>query len=711
MIYITLLFVWLNAAVCNNVIEKRNVDLKVKWDNPGVDYYEADFDNVFYSYYKPKKENEIKSISESLQLIWVSPDLNVSCKYALVAYKNIDPHLVYLLLTEGDDIAEEYYQKIGVYWRKIDERNYKEAVEFLKYGAEYRPVTLFLSNQDNTPSYYVQNFEGTRPYRFFCLRYGYGARRVFYKGEIWASQDEDERCVAVWAYKTDGVSIQYVKLLTTKGNGVSDVLEFTYSNNKWRQCVPGEHYANSPNVDYLENFVHPEYANLDKKAEIKFPAFEMEIAQEKYVYNNDPELLFIDKSIVNSHGMLYRECMDDVVYYHYHPKSPDAVKRILDSSEKVWSAYGSETCSYALIAFEGDNPVLAYLYLKVEGETRSLFLRKGPEGWERSDLKKYAEKVEMIKSDHKFVEYHRLDLYSSFNNKYYDISMGRGYVTYLANYGVRIAAVSYISQEIWTSEKGERCVGVWAYENGFYYMLKLLIAHKGKSELLMFYRIDNLFRRVDAIQMEKAPGGEKEYYLEVEGTRHYIPEERVRACVDGPRWFYYPDYEFTPKIRELYGSYPMDEYEHIYSDYADIFGPEANEYMAQVTCPLYQTGPATEVDIADLDKTVASSTEAVYEGVLEMKLIEPLPGTYFSKIAENRDVMYSQPSIADASVGVAVYTVEGKNVLADVMLAASRPASIHLEKVGGEWKYISGKKFEERLLKLKEDGRKVGDKV
>ncbi|UKK02682.1 hypothetical protein MACK_002777 [Theileria orientalis] len=706
MIYITLVFLWFNAAICNNIIENIDVDLKVKWDNPGVDYYEADFDNVFYSYYKPKKENEIKSISESMQVIWMSPDRNVSCKYVLVAYKNIDPHLVYLLLTNGDDISEEYYQKTGVYWRKIAEENYKEAIEFLKYGAEYRPVTLFLSNQDNTPSYYVQNFEGSRPYRFFCLRYGFGARRVFYKGEIWSSQDEDERCVAVWAYKMDGISIQYVKLLTTKGNGASDLLEFTYVNNKWRQSIPGEYYPNSPNIDYLENFIHPEYTYLNKAAEIKFPSFEIEIPQEKYIYNNDPGLIFIDKIIVNSHSMLYKECMDDVLYYHYHPKSPDTVKRILDSSEKVWSSQGSETCTYALIAFEGENPVLAYLYLKVEDQTRSLFLRNRPEGWVRSDLKEYAEKVEMIKSENKFVQFHKLDLYSSFNNKYYDISMGTGYVTYLAKYGVRISTVSYISQEIWTTQRGERCVGVWAFENGYYYILKLLIAHKDKSELVMFYRMDNLFRKVDAVHMEKAAGGEMEYYVEIEGVRHKIPQERVKASIGGLRWFYYPDYDFTPKIREMYNAYPMEEYEHIYIDYEDKYGPEASKYMKQVIYPFYKMGLGVGVDIANVDETVANSTKSVFDGVLKLNMIEPLPGTYFSKVVESEDLLYCQPSSVDASVGVTVYTVNGKNMLADVMLASSRPASIHLEKVGGAWKYISKSKFDERLKELKEYKRK-----
>ncbi|UKJ89687.2 hypothetical protein MACJ_002940 [Theileria orientalis] len=706
MTYIALLLFCLNAVACNNNIENRDVDLKAKWDNPGVDYYEAYFDNVFYSYYKPKKENEIKSISESFQLIWVSPDLDVTCKYVLVAYKNIDPHLVYLLITKGDNISEEYYQKTGVYWRKIGEENYKEAIEFLKYGAEYRPVTLFLSNQDNTPSYYVQNFEGNRPYRFFCLRYGFGARRVFYKGEIWASQDEDERCVAVWAYKMDGISIQYVKLLTTKGNGVSDVLEFTYTNNKWRQSIPGEHYPNSPNIDYLENFMHPEYTYSNKSAEIKFPDFEMEIPQDKYIHNNYPELLFIDKSIVNTHSMLYKEYMDDVLYYHYHPKSPNSVKIIFDSSEKVWTANGSETCTYALIAFEGENPVLAYLFLRVEDQTRSLFLRNGPEGWVRSDLKHYAEKVEMIKSEHKFVEFHRLDLYSYFNNKYYDISMGTGYVTYLAKYGIRIAMVSYLTHEIWSSQKGERCVGVWANENGYYYMLKMLIAHKGKSELLTFYRIDNVFKKVDAIHMEEGTGGEKEFYVELEGRRYKIPQERVKASIGPPKWFYYPDYDFTPKIREIDGSYPMDDYQHIYSDYQYVYGPVANDYMTQATYPLYKIGLGVGVDIANVDETVANSTKGVYDGVLNLNLIEPLPGTYFSKIVESGDLLYSQPSSMDASVGVALYTVNGKNMLADVMLATSRPASIHLEKVGGAWKYISGGTFEERVRELKEYKRK-----
>uniref|UniRef100_A0A3B0NIY0 SfiI-subtelomeric related protein family member n=1 Tax=Theileria annulata TaxID=5874 RepID=A0A3B0NIY0_THEAN len=409
--------------------------------------------------------------------------------------------------------------------------------------------------------------------------------------------------------------------------------------------------------------------------------------------------------------------------------------------------------------------------------------------WIRTTCTYYKEKIDKLSLlSYEKVENVTLDIYLPSDSNLFYYTTGKGYSYYSPKPTYKITRVMNQLDVIWESTDGERVISAYVYENGTPYLIKLVVADSSSTRVIVYYLLNDKFAMVKSVlpqpsmqttlslnnlvnnfkgtindsykpikesndksidketnETNKESNDVVKYKLILNGQLKEVMKEHYDQVVKGLEEFYYPQYDFTPKIPEFPLSYPLDTYQSLYnfSYYQSLnsndvkaltntirngvtntsvvnnsvtanrgvnvgvpgtsvnVNRDVKEFIDNFVVPYYNMEDCILLDISHPNKKLTQVSDEVFDGVIKVKFIQPLPGKYFKEISEKETKMYMRLSNSEASIGIHLYSNQNRYVLADVMLAASRPASIHLKKVNDMWKYIRKSEFTQLMQQLK----------
>ncbi|BAM42115.1 uncharacterized protein TOT_040000488 [Theileria orientalis strain Shintoku] len=159
-----------------------------------------EFDNASYIVYKGKDDWDIDEVTHGNEVVWTYSHEYGKAKAVIMTYENGSPRLLFVY-TPRHAHYKFYYVRVDGKWVRTTYYWYSHRLGLLKtkINHEFRMDIGFLK-MTNTFIHYPKT--RTKPYDTFLPFNGHAAKSVEYNGiALWTANSDDERAVAVWAYK------------------------------------------------------------------------------------------------------------------------------------------------------------------------------------------------------------------------------------------------------------------------------------------------------------------------------------------------------------------------------------------------------------------------------------------------------------------------------------------------------------------------------